>query len=756
MPESPQKKHARLCAELDRHTYLYYVKHAPEISDVEFDRLLAEIAAFEAEHPKLDVSASPTQRVGSELSGAFETFEHRLPMMSMDNTYNPEELREFDKRVAKLLEGDAYRYVAELKIDGTAVSLWYEKGKLVRGLSRGDGRRGEVITANLRTVRAIPLTIPVPGTRNPPPVPRFLEVRGECYLPRSEFKRLNEERQEAGQALFANPRNAAAGSLKQLDPRLVAERRLGAWLYAVGYSEDYAPESQEAVMKDLAAWGFPVEPAWKTCASVEEILSYAQKWDRDRKALDYDTDGLVLKVDALRQRTALGATAKSPRWCIAYKFAPEQAETTIRNIRVQVGKTGVLSPVAEVEPVQVSGTTVSNVMLHNQDEIDRQDLRIGDTVVIEKAGEIIPQVVKVLKGKPRGEKRFGIPDRCPVCESPAERAEGEVAVRCTNASCPARRRAAIIHIAGRGQMDIEGLGPALVDQLLTAKLIEDVSDIYDQSKVNEESLAGLERMGQKSAENLIAAVNATRRPELSRFLTALGIPQAGADTCEKMAQHFISLKEILKAPQERFESLFKEKETSRTARQIYDYLRETPSSALEELPKNVGVDEVERIKAMEIPGVGEKRARQLVKAFKTVEKLRQASPEQLNAVFKKEEERKTAGAIFNFFQSPENRKLINKLLANGVSPKEAQAAEAANPHFAGKTFVITGTLEQYKREELKALIKKLGGKAGGSVSKKTDYLVAGESAGSKLEKARRLGVKVLSEKDFDALLGSGA
>jgi DNA ligase (NAD+) len=592
-------------------------------------------------------------------------------MLSMDNTYNAEELREFDERVKKLLAGEPYRYVAELKIDGTAISLWYEHGRLVRGLTRGDGRVGEDITNNLRTVRQIPLAIPVPGQKGAPPAPAVLEVRGECYLPRSEFARINEERQEQGLALFANPRNAAAGSLKQLDPREVARRKLGAFAYALGHAEGYAPETHERVLRDLAAWGFHVEPNWRVCAGVEALLEYAAEWDQRRRGLDYETDGLVVKVNSLGQRERLGATAKSPRWAIAYKFQPEQAETRLLAIEVQVGKTGVLSPVGKVQPVHLSGTTVKSVMLHNQDEIDRKDIRVGDAVVLEKAGEIIPQVVRVLKDKRTGkERKFRLPEECPVCRAPARRTEGEVAVRCTSAACPARLRARLIHFAGRNQMDIEGLGPALVDQLLAAGLIEDVADVYALTR---EQVAALERQGDKSAENLIAALGKSKRAGLARLLAALGIPGIGTAAAELLAEKFGRLDGLMKAPAEEIESI-----------------------------------------------------------------------EQMGPV--------TSKAVADYFREERNLAIIGKLRKAEVDFKYHGARCEAHPAFAGKTFVVTGTLKGYKREEIEALIRKLGGRTAGSVSKKTDYVVAGEEAGSKLEKARKLGVRVLSEADFGKLL----
>ncbi|HOX05265.1 MAG TPA: NAD-dependent DNA ligase LigA, partial [Planctomycetota bacterium] len=665
MSETPANRAERLRTELNRHNYLYYVKATPEISDREFDARLKELADLEKAHPELVTPDSPTQRVGSELLGEFATHPHRLPMLSMDNTYSEADLREFDARVKKLLEGRSYRYVVELKIDGTAISLWYEDGRFVRGLTRGDGKVGEDITANLRTVRQIPLAIPVAGSaRNPQPatrnqsVPPVLEVRGECYFSRRQFGRINEEREAAGLALFANPRNAAAGSLKQLDPKEVAKRNLGAFIYALGHTEGYAPAEHQQVMRDLAAWGFHVEPHWEVCADIDAVWAYAEKWAEKRKGLDYDTDGLVVKVDSLAQREALGTTAKIPRWAIAYKYQPEQAETKLLAVEVQVGMTGVLSPVGKVEPVHLSGTTVRSVTLHNQDEIDRKDIRIGDVVVLEKAGEIIPQVVRVVTGKRSGrEQKFRLPEECPVCKSPARRAEGEVAVRCTNSGCPARLRARLLHFSGRAQMDIEGLGPALVDGLLEAKLIGDVADLY---AIKLEQIAGLERQGQKSAENAVAAIAKSKGAGLARLLAGLGIPGVGTAAAEALAGHFGDLDRLMAASAEQIEEV-----------------------------------------------------------------------EDMGPV--------TSAAAAEYFRNAANREVLEKLRRAGVDFRHHGAARQEHPGFAGKTFVVTGTLQKYKRNEIEALIKSLGGKVSGSVSKKTDFVVAGEEAGSKLEKARSLG-----------------
>ncbi len=782
MSENPARRAERLRSEINRHSYLYYVKNAPEISDRDFDRLLNELIELEKAHPELVTPESPTQRVGSELVGEFPTHPHRLPMMSMDNTYNEQDLREFDRRVARLIDGGKYRYVVELKIDGTAISLWYEDGRLVRGLTRGDGRVGEDITSNLRTVRQIPLAIPVEGdegrgtrdgTRSsshpPPPAPRppaVLEVRGECYLSRRQFQRINEERQEAGLALFANPRNAAAGSLKQLDPKEVARRGLGAFVYALGHTEGYAPRQHQQVMRDLAGWGFHVEPHWEVCEDIDAVLAYAAKWAEKRKELDYDTDGLVIKVDDLGQRDALGATAKSPRWAIAYKYQPEQAETVVEDIVVQVGKTGVLSPVAKVRPVLVSGTMVSSVMLHNQDQIDRKDIRIGDTVIIEKAGEIIPQVVRVVESKRTGsERRFHLPSKCPECGSPAGRVEGEVAVRCTNPDCPARRFSRLLHFASRGAMDIKGLGDAWAERLLEAGLVSDVADLYDREKVNLESLkrffkqeeaAGDEDKGKKdkreflSARKLIEAIDKSKRQPLWRLLTGLGIPLAGSTMCQELAERFGTLEGLMAATLDDFEALFKEREISPDAERVHSRLQEAPGGLFD---RSDGQGVKEYVLSLEIPDIGQAKAAALAEAFKTVEEFKRADLESLSRVFRREGRRKIAESVHRYFQNAANRKLIDRLQKLGVEPAAEKSRGEPHHAFAGKTFVVTGTLEKYKRNEIEALIKGLGGRTAGSVSKKTDYVVAGSEAGSKLDKARELGVKVLSERDFEALQG---
>ncbi len=657
-----RKRIEQLRALIRRHDRRYYVENAPEITDGEYDGLYRELVELEKAHPGLVTPDSPTRRVGNELTGDFPTVRHRVPMLSMDNTYSPDELREFDGRIRRMLGGEDISYVVELKIDGTAVSLTYEGGRLVRGSTRGDGQRGEDITANLRTIRQIPLVIDEERT---------VEVRGEVYMPRSEFARLNREAEEKGERVFANPRNAAAGTLKHKAPALVAERRLGLFAYDFGFVELPVGSHAEG-LRLIESLGLPVNPEWKSCTGIDGVLDYCAGWEEKRGELDYGTDGMVVKVDSFEQRRRLGRTAKAPRWIIAYKFRPEQAETEVLGIRVQVGKTGVLTPVAGLDPVSLSGTTVKSASLHNQDEIERKDIRIGDRVIIEKAGEIIPQVVKVLKEKRAGkEKRFKMPARCPVCSTPVEKREGEVAVRCPNPRCPAKTRAKILYFAHRSCMDIDHLGEAVVDQLIEKGLARDVADLYGLTR---EDIEALERQGEKSADNLIRAIETSRGRDLSRLTAALNIEHVGTRAAEILAGHFASLDELMSASEEDLTA---------------------------------------------VEGVGPI----------------------------------VAESIREFFSDRHNRDLVKRLKNSGVNTRSRARPAAANPNVAGKTFVVTGTLKEYKRSEIQSLIRSLGGKATGSVSKKTDYLVAGAEAGSKLAKAKKLGVRTITEEEFDSLLG---
>lgn len=525
----------RLRAEIRRHDRLYYVEAAPEIADQQYDRLLKTLQLLEADFPQLATQDSPTQRVAGEPLKTFPVVRHRVPMLSMDNTYSHEELAAFDARVRKMLGREPVAYVVELKFDGVSISLTYERGRLVRGATRGDGEQGDDITANLRTLRAIPLALDLPPRRTP----EFLEVRGEVYMPRPAFDALNRARGTSDDALFVNPRNAAAGSLKLLDPRLVAARRLHVFLYGVAAVEGRTFATHAETLAFLREAGFRVNPHWTRCESLDEVLRVCDRWEARRKSLDYDTDGMVVKVDALAQQVRLGVTAKSPRSMIAYKFPAERVTTTLLGIEVQVGRTGALTPVAHLAPVFVAGTTVSRASLHNEDEIARKDVRVGDRVVIEKAGEIIPQVVEVVPeaGHDRRTK-FTMPDRCPACDSPVVRDPEAVAVRCESAACPAQLKEHLLHFAQRTAMDIEGLGDVMAEQLVTARLVKDVGDLYRLTKAD---LLTLERMGDLSAENLLQGIEQSKTRSLDRLLFGLGIRHVGSTVAEVLARRFGSL-----------------------------------------------------------------------------------------------------------------------------------------------------------------------------------------------------------------------
>jgi len=648
------------------HERKYYVENAPEISDHEFDALMRELAELEAKHPELVTADSPTQRVGGEPLKEFATVRHRAPMMSIANTYSAAELREFDARVRRLLPGEEIEYVVEPKIDGVAISLTYERGVLTLAATRGNGVLGDDVTANVRTVRDIPLRL---ATKEPP---ALLEVRGEIYLPFDSFRRCNEEREREEKPRFANPRNAAAGSLKLLDSRITAQRGLRFFAYAAGACEGIAFESQHQLLQTLARFGLPVNPQVKLCGTIDEVTGLIGEWDELRRTLSYQWDGMVVKVNSLAQQERLGATSKAPRGMVAYKFAPEQATSKLLRVDVQVGMTGVLTPVARLAPVSLAGTTVANATLHNFDEVARKDIHIGDEVVIEKAGDIIPEVVRVEKR--HGGPPVGPPAACPVCGRPVTRDEGGVYYRCTYALCPAMVKQRIRHFASRGAMDIEGLGPALVDQLVEKGLVHDVADLFTLPRKVDE-VASLERMGKKSAENLARSIEAAKRRDLSRLINGLGIRHVGARAAAVLAERFGSMSRLQAAGEEEL----------------------------------VAVEEIGEI---------------------------------------------TARSLVEFFAQDETRRVIEKLRAAGVNMESRGAVGGAGP-LAGKTVVVTGVLKNYTRSAIQARIKELGGRAVGSVSGKTDYLLAGEDAGSKLTKARQLGVPVLTEEEFEELARRG-
>jgi DNA ligase (NAD+) len=665
---SPAQRAAELRRLIEHHNYLYYVEAKPEISDREFDRLLQELKEIEEAHPDLVTPDSPTQRVGGQPIEGFATVRHRELMLSIDNTYNAGELREFDRRVRKLLPGEAVTYVVELKIDGVAISLTYEDGRLSVGATRGDGERGDDVTHNLKTIRELPLSL---RTKQPP---RLFEARGEVYMTRADLARLNRDRIAKGLEPFANPRNSAAGSLKLLDPRLCAERRLRLFTYALGATEGLTVKSHREALQLLRDFGFPVNPHISSFDTIDEVIAYCESWAEKRHELPYETDGMVIKVDDASQRRRLGATSKAPRWVVAYKFAAEQALTKLLSIEVQVGKTGILTPVAHLEPVQLAGTTVSRASLHNADEIARKDIRVGDMVLVEKAGEIIPYVIRSEAAARTGsEKVFRFPTKCPVCGAPVEREPGSAHFRCMGPACPAQLKERLRFFAHRNAMDIEGLGVVLVDQLVDAGLVRSLPDVY---RLTEEQLLGLERMGKKSAQNLLEGIAASKERGLSRVLTGLGIRHVGEHVAEILAREFRSMAELMSAT------------TERLAR---------------------------------VEGIGPERAE----------------------------------SIHAFFHSTAGKKAVEELRELGVKLTEdvPAASAAGSADLSGKTFVITGTLARYSREEIEGLIKQLGGKATGSVSKKTDYVIAGDKAGSKLDKARELGVPVLNEEQFDELIG---
>src|SRR6266446_2305513 len=648
---------AELRRAIEEHNRRYYQEAAPSISDREYDRLYRELSDLETRYPNLAAPDSPTQRVGGKPLKAFGQITHRVPMLSLDNTYSEEEVLDFYRRMERLLPNKNIPVVIEPKVDGVAVSLLYEKGQLRYAATRGDGNVGDDITQNIRTIRALP-------TRLTSTAPDILEVRGEAFLDKRGFTKLNEERRKAGLPEFANPRNAAAGSLKQLDPAIAAQRPLGIIFYGTGLIEGIAFEKHSQFFALLKKLRLPCSERWWLADSVGEILTAIHELDRIRHDFPYQTDGAVVKVDAFAQREILGFTAKSPRWAIAFKYEAERVETRLLDILIQVGRTGTLTPVAALEPVVVSGSRVARATLHNDEEIERKDIRIGDTVVIEKAGEVIPAVVSVRRELRNGsEKKFRMPPKCPVCGSAVVKDEGQVAVRCVNSQCPAQVRRRIEHFASRGAMDIEGLGEAMVEQLVTRGLVREVSDVY---RLTTEQLSGLERMGEKSVANLLDAIEGSRQRPLWRLLFGIGILHVGVSAARALADHFTNLEALMAASPE----------------------------------------ELQRI-----PDVGEV----------------------------------VGASIAQFLREPGNREMMEKLRAAGLRlTSEPKKKMPNDSRIKGTTWVITGTLSR-PRDEIAEQIVQGGGKVSGSVSKKTSYVLAGEDAGSKLEKARKLGLRIVSE-----------
>ena len=651
-----------LRSQLQYHNYRYYVLDDPEISDAQYDRLLRELEGLEARYPDLITPDSPTQRVGARPLEKFETLPHTVPMLSLENAFNREEVQEFDERVKRFLKrAEDLTYTVEPKMDGLAIELIYEQGFLIRSATRGDGYVGEDVTQNVRTIPAVPLRLQ-PGTT---PAPDRLEIRGEVYLRLKNFREFNRKRLEAGEPAFANPRNAAAGSLRQLDPRVTAQRPLYFYAYGLGALTGLPFDGQGEILEALSQWGVPVNPQARRVKGIEAAWSFCREMEDLRHSLPYEIDGVVIKVDSLELQENLGVKSRSPRWALAFKFQPSQETTRILNIEVQVGRTGALTPVALLQPVVVGGVEVSRATLHNQDEIERKDIRIGDTVIVQRAGEVIPEVVKVVDGsRPGRGTAFRLPGECPVCRSPVVRLPGEVAHRCSNPNCSAQVKESIRHFASKGAMDIEGLGEKMVDQLVEKGLVKDYGDLYALTR---EALVPLERLADKSAGNLIEALERSKQASLGKFIYALGIRFVGEHVAAILAGYFGSL--------------------------------ETLSGSREE-------------ELLSIREVGPQVAR----------------------------------SIRAFFDNPQNQEVVGKLLRGGVKLK-GEKTGGPKP-LAGKTFVLTGRLTRFTREEAKEKIEALGGKVAGSVSSKTNYLVAGEEPGSKLDKARELQVAILSEEEL--------
>ena len=684
--KDPAARAAELRGDIRRHDVLYHTEARPEITDAEYDALVRELKSLEAAHPGLVTPDSPTQRVGGAPVSELPNVRHEIPLLSLDNAYNRDELEAWLKRVTERL-GRTPPLVCELKIDGLSVSLVYEDGVFARAATRGDGTIGEDVTPNVKTIHAVPLRI---GTREISAkgkkggaagpgqlrVPRLLEVRGEVYFPKESFAALNASREEAGLPLFANPRNAAAGSLRLLDARITAQRKLSAFFYSIARWEgEPAPASQSESLSTLEEFSFPVNPHRAVVSGLEGVLAFLETWRTKRHDLPFETDGVVLKVEAVADQRRLGQTAKAPRWAIAYKYPPEEATTTVTGIVVQVGRTGVLTPVAEFTPVLLAGTVVRRATLHNLEDLARKDVRVGDTVAVEKAGDVIPKVTRVLLEKrPKGAKPFTMPGRCPACGEKVVQLEGEVAIRCVNPGCPAQIAESLRHFVTRRAMDVEGLGDERIEQLLGAGLLEDVSSLYALTK---ERLAPLERWGEKSAANVVAEIARSKDAGLSRLLFGLGIRQVGEKTAKLLARRFLSMDALLQAD-----------EGALTA----------------------------------IPEIG---------------------PE-------------TARGILEWFQRPANQRLVGKLRGAGVRMTESPEPARAGGALSGGIYVLTGTLQRRTRDEAAAAIESAGGKVSESVSKKTTAVIAGEEPGSKLDKARSLGVAVWTEDDLDRALGATA
>ena len=668
-PKDVEKKLEALREKIRQHEHLYYVLDTPEISDLEFDKLMQTLKDLETEQPSLITPDSPTQRVGGKPREGFVKFRHSTPMLSLDNTYNEEELRGWERRVHELTGRQDVDYVCELKLDGMSLALVYEDGKLARGITRGDGSVGEDVTLNVRTVRSVPLSIPLDRLKKAGLPPNF-EVRGELLMPTASFKKINEERERQGLSTFANPRNFTAGTVRQLDANITAERRMDYFPYILLVNGRTYFDRHSKTLDALTSAGFKVNSNHKLVRSMDEVWAFIQHWEERRDSLPYEIDGIVVKVDRTGLQDELGFTGKAPRWAIAYKYTARVGITRLEDIRVQVGRTGKLTPVAMLAPVSIGGTTVRNATLHNMDEIERLGVKIGDWVQVERGGDVIPKVAKVIDDKdhPRGTREFEMPEKCPVCGTKVVRTEGEVDYRCVNANCPAKLLGTILHFASRGVMNIDGMGESLVNQLIERGLVKNVADIYSLTK---KDLLSLQRFADKSAQNILDEIENSKTLPFERVIYGLGIRMVGERTAQFLAEHFGSM------------------------------------DALD----NASVEELQNVN--------------------------EVGP-------------RIAESIVEFFSIPANRKLVERLRESGLTLKGKKKERGTK--LAGKTFVLTGTLAKYTRDEAKKMIEDAGGKVAGSVSKKTDYVVAGADAGSKLDKAKELGVAVIDEKEMEGLL----
>ena len=747
MAKNIEKEIDELRDKIRYHEHRYYVLDDPEISDYEFDKLMQRLKELELQRPEFVTPDSPTQRVGGAPAAEFPKVRHPSPMLSLDNTYSVDDLRDFDRRVRELAGRGQVEYVAELKLDGLSMALTYQDGELVRGVTRGDGEVGEDVTSNIRTIRSVPLRLEGKKLALIGHPAKF-EVRGEVIMTRKAFEQTNAQREAAGEQKFANPRNSAAGSIRQLDPRIVAERQLDMFIYYIQVHGVELTGEHAHALETLAKMGFKVNPHWRRCPAFDDLLAYIGEWEIKRHALDCEIDGIVIKVNNTRLWQEMGTTAKSPRWAVAYKYPARQATTRVMDIRAQVGRTGTLTPVADLEPVDVGGVTVSHATLHNMDEIERLGVKMGDTVLIQRAGEVIPQVMKVVKAAPDG-KQFAMPDKCPVCGGEVHRAEGEVAYRCVNTACPAKLKESLLYFAGRRAMNIEGLGDALVDQLVDKGLVHDVADLYTLTK---SGLVNLRREGDSQIGYL------------ARVLVANEIPSVGEKTARTLAEHFGSFEVMRNASF--LELRMVAGVTERSARAMTDFFASLAGKSFEEFAqkgdkwaenvlgeirksKSAGLARV--IFALGIRFVGERTGQLLANHFGSLDKLAQATPEEL--VEAEEVGPRVAEAIREFFQEKRNQEVIGKLRQAGLQFTQEQTRKT-DGKLAGKQFVLTGTLATYSRDQAKQMIEESGGRVAASVSKKTDYVVAGADPGSKLEKARTLGVTILDEAGLLALLGT--